>query len=277
MQKEIVPVRINGPGAGWSFPDWQELWRYRYTLNELIKRQIKIRYKQTVLGFLWAIINPLITMIVFTVVFGNLAKVPSYKIPYPIFNFAALVPWMLFSRGLTFTAVSVVSNSNLYTKVYVPRLLAPIATLFAGVVDFLISFVLLLIMMLTFGYLPSIKIVLIPLFTLLALMTVLGFGLWLAAMHVRFRDVGQAVPFLAQVWMYLTPVAYPSSLVQEPWRTVYGLNPMTTVVDGFRWALLDIDALRPSTALLSVVIALAVVITGILYFRHTEGTFADLI
>lgn len=277
MQKEIGPVRINRPEAGWSFPDWQELWRYRYTLNELIKRQIKIRYKQTVLGFLWAIINPLITMVVFTVVFGSLAKVPSYDIPYPIFNFTALVPWLLFSRGLTITAVSVVSNSNLYTKVYVPRLLAPIATLFAGFIDFLIAFALLLVMMLMFGYLPSIKIVLIPLFTLLAMMTVLGFGLWFAAMHVHFRDVGQAIPFLAQIWMYLTPVAYPSSLVKEPWRTVYGLNPMTTVVEGFRWALLDIDALEPDTALLSVIIALVVLITGILYFRRAEGTFADLI
>lgn len=273
----LYPVVVNRPQTSWGLPDLREIWQYRSLLLRMTISELKARYKQTVLGVLWAIISPLITMVVLTFVFRGLAQVESYDIPYPIFSFSGLAVWYLFSRGFAASSTSVVMNATLIGKVYFPRIFAPLAKLFVGLVDFLIALVILFLMMLYFGYWPRLESLTIIFFTLLALMSALGIGLWLSALHVRFRDIGQIVPFMVQTLFYLTPVAYPSSLLTEPWRTLYGLNPMVTVCDGYRWALLGVDSFHGPTAVVSTLVAVVLLVSGLVFFRRMEATFPDLI
>ncbi len=265
------------PAPGWISLDLREVWRYRELLYFLIWRDIKVRYKQTILGAAWAILQPFFTMVVFSIFFGRLAKVPSDGIAYPIFSFAALVPWTFFSNGLGQAANSLVGNSNLIKKVYFPRLVMPIASALGGIVDFAIAFVVLLGMMLFYGITPGWTIIWLPFFLLLALITALGVGLWLSALNVQFRDVRYVVPFLTQFWLYATPVAYPSSLLPEPWRTLFGINPMVGVVEGFRWALLGNQAAPGPMFIVSVLAAIGLLLGGAYYFRRMEKTFADVV
>lgn len=276
VPQESPHIRIE-PSKGWAPLKIRELWEYRELLYFLTWRDVKVRYKQTAFGAAWAIIQPFFTMVVFSLFFGKLAKMPSDGVPYPIFSFAALVPWTLFNYGLSQASNSLVGSSNLIKKVYFPRLVIPIASLLSGVVDFLIAFVLLLGMMGYYGIVPTINVLWVPLFVLLTLVTALAAGLWLSALNVEYRDVRFAVPFLAQLWMFATPIAYPSSLLQEPWRTVYGLNPMVGVVEGFRWALLGTNTRPGSMILASAGAALVLLVTGAFYFRRMERNFADRI
>jgi lipopolysaccharide transport system permease protein len=229
------------------------------------------------LGAAWAIIQPFFTMIVFSLFFGRLAKVPSDNIPYPIFSFAALVPWTFFASGLSQSSNSLVGSANLITKVYFPRLTIPLASVLSGVVDFGLAFVVLLGMMLFYRMAPTINILWLPLFLMLALITSLGVGLWLSALNVEYRDVRYVVPFITQFWLFVTPIAYPSSLLHEPWRTIYGLNPMVGVVEGFRWALLGTKTAPGPIIAVSSTAAMIILITGAFYFRRMEKTFADIV
>jgi lipopolysaccharide transport system permease protein len=272
-----APVIRIEPSRGWVSLKLHELWEYRELLYFLTWRDVKVRYKQTILGAAWAIIQPFFTMVVFSLFFGRLAGIPSDGVPYPIFSFAALVPWTFFANGLSQSSNSLVSSASLITKVYFPRLAVPIATVFSGVVDFALAFLVLLAMMLYYGVVPTINALWIPLFFLLALTTSLGVGLWLSAMNVKFRDVRYTVPFLTQLWMFSTPIAYPSSLLPEPWRTLYGLNPMVGVVEGFRWALLGTDTAPGPTIIASSLVAVAILVGGLFYFRRMEKTFADVV
>jgi lipopolysaccharide transport system permease protein len=268
-------VRIR-PSQGWVALGLTELWRYRELVYFLTWRDIKVRYKQTLLGAAWAIIQPVFTMLVFSLFFGRLAGIPSDDVPYPIFSFAALVPWTFFANGLTQSSQSLVAGSNLIKKIYFPRLAIPIATVLSGVVDFVLAFLVLLVMMLGYGMVPTVHVLWLPLLLLLALTTSLGVGLWLSAMNVHFRDVRYAVPFLTQFWMFATPIAYPSTLLPEPWRTVYGLNPMVGVVEGFRWALLGTDTAPGPMIAASSLTAALLLVSGAYYFRRMERTFADV-
>jgi lipopolysaccharide transport system permease protein len=272
-----LPVLRIEPSHGWISLKLHELWEYRELLYFLAWRDIKIRYKQTVLGAAWAIIQPFFTMIVFSIFFGRLAQIPSDGVPYPIFSFAALVPWTFFANSLNQSANSLVSSAQLIQKVYFPRLAVPIATVFSGIVDFLLAFIVLLGMMFYYGILPTVNAVWIPVFFLLALITSLGVGLWLSAMNVRFRDIRYTVPFLTQFWMFSTPIAYPSSLLSEPWRTIYGLNPMVGVVEGFRWGLLGTDTAPGPIIAASSLAAITILVSGAFYFRRMEKTFADVV
>ncbi len=236
-----------------------------------------MRYKQTVLGAAWAIIQPFFTMVVFSVFFGRLARIPSDGIPYPIFSYTALVPWTFFAHGLSQASNSLVGGANLIKKVYFPRLAMPVATVLSGVVDFLLAFIVLLGMMLAYGIVPTVNALWLPLFLLLALVTSLGTGLWLSAMNVQFRDVRYTVPFITQFWLFATPIAYPSSLLSEPWRTLYGINPMAGVVEGFRWALLATDTAPGPIIIVSSLTALTLLVSGAFYFRRMEKTFADVV
>lgn len=274
---EAPVIRIQ-PSKGWVSLRLGELWQYRELLYFLVWRDIKVRYKQTVLGAAWAIIQPFFTMVVFSVFFGRLAKIPSDDIPYPIFSYAALVPWTFFANGLTQASTGIVTHANLIRKVYFPRLAIPIARVLAGVVDFGLAFIVLLGMMLAYGIVPTINVLWLPLLLLLALVTSLGTALWLAAMNVQFRDVGYTVPFITQFWMFATPIAYPSSLIGNPvLRTLYGTNPMVGVVEGFRWALLGTETMPGPTIIVSSLVALALLISGAFYFRRMEKTFADVV
>ncbi len=264
------------PSRGWISLDLRELWQYRELFYFLVWRDIKVRYKQTVLGASWAIIQPFFTMVVFSLFFGRLAGIPSDGVPYPIFSFAALVPWTFFANGLTQSANSLVIDQNLIKKVYFPRLAIPAATVLAGVVDFALAFVVLLGMMLFYGITPTANVIWLPPLLLLALITSLGVGLWFAALNVQYRDVRYIVPFLVQFWLFATPIAYPSSLLEEPWRTLYGINPMVGVVEGFRWALLGTETAPGPMILVSTAAALAILIGGAFYFRRMEKTFADV-
>jgi len=273
----VVPVTIIRPSRGWISLNLHDLWEYRELLYFLTWRDIKVRYKQTVLGAAWAIIQPFFTMVVFSLFFGKLAKVPSDNIPYPIFSYAALVPWTFFANGLSQSSTSLVASANLIQKVYFPRLVVPISSVISGAVDFVLAFVVLLGMMLYFGTVPTWNVVWLPLLLLLALVTSLGVGLWLTAMNVQFRDVRYAVPFLVQAWMFATPIAYPSSLLDEPWRTLYGINPMAGVVEGFRWALLGTETAPGPIVLVSALVSVGLLISGAYYFRRMEKTFADVV
>jgi lipopolysaccharide transport system permease protein len=265
------------PAHGWISLNLKDLWTYRELLYFLAWRDVKVRYKQTALGVAWAVIQPLMTMIVFTIFFGRLAKVPSDGLPYPVFNFCALLPWTLFSRALGESSNSLVANSNLISKVYFPRLVIPIATIVAGLVDFAIAFIILFGMMVYYGIAPSVDIFTLPVFILFAIVTALAVSLWLSALNVEYRDVRYAIPFLTQIWMFASPIAYSTTLVPERWRTIYGLNPMAGVIEGFRWALLG--KVQPNWGLLSVsgVIVLTLLVTGLIYFKRMEKTFADII
>jgi lipopolysaccharide transport system permease protein len=272
--QEVLAIR---PSRGWVSLNLDMLWQYRGLLYFLCWRDIKVRYKQTALGAAWAIIQPFFTMVVFTLFFGRLAKVPSDGIPYAVFAYAALVPWIFFANGLSQASDSLVSNANLIKKVYFPRLVVPISAVLSGVVDFVLAFVVLLGMMLYYGIYPTVNVLLLPFFLLLALVSALGVALWLAALNVQFRDVRYVIPFVIQVWMFATPIAYPSSLLSEPWRTIYGINPMAGVVEGFRWALLGTQTAPGLICLVSACMATVLLIGGAFYFRRMEKTFADTI
>ena len=265
------------PSKGWISLKLGDLWEYRELFYFLVWRDVKVRYKQTALGAVWAIIQPLFTVVIFSLFFGRLAKVPSDGIPYPLFSFTALVPWTFFSYGLNQSANSLVGSSNLITKVYFPRLTVPISSVIAGTVDFLLAFAVLLLMMVYYHVSTTRNIVFLPIFFLLTLTTSLGVGLWLSALNVKFRDVRLVLPFLVQLWMFATPIAYPSSLLHEPWRTVYGLNPMVGVVEGFRWALLGVKAQPGPMVYVSAAISVLLLFGGAIYFRRMEKTFADLV
>lgn len=274
---EATPVIRIEPSRGWVSLKLHELWEYRELLYFLTWRDIKVRYKQTVLGAAWAIIQPFFTMVVFSLFFGKLAKIPSDGIPYPIFCYTALVPWTFFANGLSQSSNSLVGSANLIKKVYFPRLVVPISSVFSGVVDFVLAFVVLIGMILFYGIIPTINIFWLPFLLLLSFVTALGVGLWLSALNVEYRDVRYVVPFLTQFWMFATPIAYPSSLLSEPWRTIYGLNPMVGVVEGFRWALLGTRTAPGPVIVVSSLAALAVLISGAFYFRRMEKTFADVV
>ena len=266
------------PSSGWVSLKLRELWEYRELLYFLTWRDVKVRYKQTVLGAAWAIIQPFFTMVVFSLFFGNLAKIPSDGIPYPIFSYAALVPWTFFTNGLTQSSNSLVTSANLIKKIYFPRLVIPIASVVSGVVDFVLAFAVLLFMMLFYGLYPTWHVIFLPPLLLLAFVTALGVGMWFSAMNVEFRDVKYIVPFLTQFWMFATPIAYPSSLIENKLlRIVYSLNPMTGVVEGFRWALLDTDTAPGPMVLVSSLTAAVLLVSGVYYFRRMEKTFADVV
>jgi lipopolysaccharide transport system permease protein len=265
------------PTRGWVGLNFKDLWDYRELLYFLTWRDIKVRYKQTALGAAWAILQPFLTMVVFSVFFGNLAKVPSDGLPYPIFSYTALLPWQLFSYALSGSGNSLVANQRLITKVYFPRLVIPIASVLSGLVDFAIAFVVLLGMMLYYGIYPTWAVVTLPLFILLAVLTALAVGLWLSALNVQYRDVRYVLPFLTQFWLFLTPIAYPSSLVPEWIRPLYGLNPMAGVVEGFRWALLGRANEVGPLVLVSALVVGLLLLGGVVYFRRMEKTFADVI
>lgn len=265
------------PSRGWISLKLRELWAYRELFYFLTWRDVKVRYKQTVLGAAWAIIQPFFTMVVFSLFFGKLAKMPSDGIPYPIFSYAALVPWTFFANGLTSATNSLVNSANLIQKVYFPRLVIPISAVLSGVVDFALAFLVLLGMMLFYGIHPTSAVVWLPLFLLLALITALGVGLWLTALNVQFRDVRYVVPFVVNFWMFASPVAYSSRLLDEPWRTLYGLNPMVGVLDGFRWALLGVNDAPGPIVYASSLAAVLIFISGLYYFRRMEKTFADVV
>lgn len=266
------------PSKGWVSLKLRELWEYRELLYFLTWRDIKVRYKQTVLGAAWAILQPFMTMIVFSLFFGGLAQIPSDGVPYPIFSYAALVPWTFFATGLSMSSNSLVGSANLIKKVYFPRLTIPIATVLSGAIDFVIAFAVLVLMMLFFGIVPTINVLVLPFFVLLAFVTALGVGLWLSAMNVQFRDVRYTVPFLTQFWMFITPIAYPSSLIEnDVLRAIYGINPMAGVVEGFRWALLGTDSAPGPVIIVSSIAAVLLLISGLYYFRRMEKTFADVV
>jgi lipopolysaccharide transport system permease protein len=265
------------PSRGWASLRLRELWEYRELLYFLVWRDVKIRYKQTVLGALWAVIQPVCMMLVFTLFFGKLAKVPSDGIPYPIFSFAALVPWTFFATGVSQSALCVVISAEVIRKVYFPRLALPIAAVLAGAVDFAIAFVVLLGLMACFGILPTVRAVWVPLLFFLALISALGAGLWLSALYVYYRDVRFVIPFIVQFWMFASPIAYPSSLLIEPWRTLYAANPMVGVVEGFRWALLGTISAPYAMMAVSYVSALVILLSGVLFFRRMERFFADVV
>ena len=277
-RQATVPVLHIRPSKGWVSLRLKELWEYRELLYFLTWRNVKVRYKQTLLGAAWAIIQPFFTMVVFSIFFGRLAGVSSDGVPYPIFSYAAMVPWTFFSQGLAQASNSLVGGAQLITKVYFPRLAMPISTVLSGVIDFVLAFVVLLGMMFYYGIVPTVNVLYLPLFLLLAAVTSLGTGLWLSAMNVQFRDVHYIVPFLAQFWMFVTPIAYPSSLIEQPLlRTLYGLNPMTGVIEGFRWALLGTDTQPGSIIIASSAVAVLLLISGAFYFRRMEKTFADVV
>jgi lipopolysaccharide transport system permease protein len=274
--KEDIPIINIRPMTGWVPIDLKEIWEYRELLQAFVVRDIKVRYKQTALGAAWAVIQPLLMMVVFTLFFGKLAKIPSEGIPYPIFSYAALLPWTLFAEGLTRSTSSMISNAGIMTKVYFPRLILPISGVVSPLVDFAIAFVILLGMMLYFGFYPTVNIIWLPAFIILALATSLGVGLWLSALNVQYRDFQYTVPFLIQLWLFASPVVYPSTLLPEPYRMIYGLNPMAGVIEGFRWALLGTSP-PSSLILISVVVVIAILVSGAFYFRRMEKIFADVV
>lgn len=265
------------PSRGWPLPDLPELWRYRELLYFLVWRDVKVRYKQTALGAAWAILQPFAIMVVFSLFFGKLAGMESDGKPYPVFAYAALVPWTFFASGLTLSTQSLVQGQNLLRKVYFPRLAIPAAAVLSGLVDFALAFAILVVMLLFYGIVPGPRAVFVLPLLLLALVTSLGMGLWLSALNVKYRDVGYVVPFLVQLWLFASPVAYSSSLLEQPWRTLYALNPMVGVVDGFRWALLGTETAPGGMLAVSAAAALALLAGGAMYFRRMERTFADVV
>jgi lipopolysaccharide transport system permease protein len=267
-------VRIEPP-RGWFELRLREVWEYRELLYFFVWRDVKVRYKQTLIGVLWVVLQPLLTMGVFTVFFGRLAKLPSQGLPYPVFYFAALVPWAYFSQSLTACTNIIVDNQHVITKVYFPRLLLPLGAVCSGLVDFGIGLVVMVAITLGYGFRPTVGVLLVPALVILALLTALGIGLWTSALNALYRDVRAIVPFVVQFWMLASPVAYPSSLVPERWRWLYSLNPMAGVIDGFRWAMTGTGT-PPGLSLLLSAIAVVVILTGgLLFFQRIESTVAD--
>jgi lipopolysaccharide transport system permease protein len=274
---DVSPVIVIDAGEGPLGNKLRDLWVYRELLYFLAWRDLKVRYKQTALGAAWAVIQPFFTMVVFSIFFGYLGKIPSDGIPYPVFAYCALLPWSLFAHALNESSNSLVNNQGLITKVYFPRLIIPIAPLFVGLVDFAIAFVVLLAMMVFYGITPGAAVFTVPLFILLAAVTALAVGMWLSALNVEYRDVRYTIPFLTQLWLFATPVAYPSSLLSEPWRSLYGLNPMAGVVEGFRWAMLGRTSAPRPLIVISIVAVLALLIGGLRRFTRMEQIFADVV
>jgi lipopolysaccharide transport system permease protein len=281
-QETVLFIR---PSSGWSALNLKELWLFRELVYFLTWRDVKVRYKQTALGAAWAILQPFLTMVVFSIFFGRLAKVPSDGVPYPIFSYTGLLPWGLFTKALTDAGRSLVAHRSMITKIYFPRLAIPIASVLGGVVDFALAFIVLIGMMLYYNYAPNSTyhiqltpaVFTLPLFLLLAIITALGVGLWLSALNVLYLDINYIIPFLTQFWLFITPVAYPASMIPEKWQLIYALNPMTGVVEGFRWALLGtVEAPGPMLAV-STTIAILGLVTGLFYFRRMERNFADTV
>jgi len=271
-----LPTLVIRPPRQWVPVDLRELWSYRELLYFFVWRDVKIRYKQTGLGVAWALIQPLFTMVIFSVIFGGLAKIPSDGMPYPLFALAALLPWQLFGEGLTRSTTSMVANANIITKVYFPRLIMPIAGTISPLADFLVATGILVLMMAYYGFVPTVNVVFLPAFVLLGLATSLGVGLWLSALNVQYRDFQYTVPFLIQIWLYASPVVYSTNLVPEKYQLLYGLNPMAGVIEGFRWALLG--SAPPSGIIgLAVVVVLVLLVSGAFYFRKMEQYFADIV
>lgn len=270
--KIVVDAKDN-----WKIFHLDDLWHYRELFFFLVWRDIKVRYKQTVLGAAWAILQPVLTMIVFSVIFGQLAKLPSEGVPYPIFTFAALLPWQLFSFALTNSSNSLVNEKNLITKVYFPRIIIPFSSVVAGLLDFMIAMGIYLILMLVYQIPLTWRVLLVPVFVLVAIITAISVGLWLTTLNVKYRDVRYVIPFLTQFWLYATPIAYSSSLIPEKWMWLYSLNPMVGVVDGFRWMLIGNTVQFPPFFFLSLVVVLLLLVSGFVYFKKTEDTFADVI
>jgi lipopolysaccharide transport system permease protein len=273
---ELPHFRIE-PKRGWVSVNLKDLWQYRELLFFLAWRDVKVRYKQTALGAAWAVIQPLFTMLLFTLFFGRLAKVPSDGIPYPLFSYTALLPWQLFAYALTESSNSVVANERLITKVYFPRLIVPLASILAGLVDFAIAFVLVLGMMAWYHTVPTWAILTLPFFILFTIITALAVGLWLSALNVQYRDVRYTLTFIVQFWLIASPVAYSATLVPAKWRPFYGLNPMAGVIEGFRWALLGKTPAPGALLWVSVAVVAIVLVGGFYYYRRMEKTFADLV
>ncbi len=271
------PVIVIEPRKNLLHLDLQAIWEYRELLYFLVWRDLKVRYRQTLIGAGWAVLQPLLTMVVFTAVFGTFAKIPSDGLPYPVFTYSALLPWNLFASSLNRGGTSVVGNAQLISKIYFPRILLPLSGILSPFVDFAISFVILVIMMIGYGIVPTMGIFILPFFLLQTLLTALAVVLWLSALNVRYRDVGHAIPFLIQLWMFASPIAYPVSLIPEKWRALYGMNPMAGVIEGFQWALLGKESPDWGIIVLSFLVVTALLLLGIIYFKHTERTFADVV
>lgn len=274
---EAKPYLIIKPKKGWQLIDFRELREYRDLFYFLVTRDIKVRYKQTVLGGLWAVIQPFFMMIVFTLFFGNLAKVPSDGIPYPIFNYSAMVAWTYFANAVSFSSNSLVQDMPLVSKVYFPRLIAPLAPVLAFLLDFAIAFVILIGMMLYYGIYPTVMTAFLPLLVILMMFTASGVGLFLASLNVKYRDIRFTIPFLVQFWMFASPVVYPVSMLPEQYHLIYAINPMAGVIEGFRSALLGTVAFPTQMLLVSTLVSIIIFIAGALYFRQTERYFADVI
>jgi lipopolysaccharide transport system permease protein len=270
-----MPITRIEPQHGWFSLRLAELWNYRELLYFFVWRDVKIRYKQTAIGILWVVLQPLLTMLVFTLFFGKLARMPSGGLPYPVFYFAAVVPWMYFSIALVTATNVVVEHQRMITKVFFPRLILPFSAVLSGLVDFGIGFVVLIIFTLSYGIRPSATTLLLPLFLALAVLTALGVGLWLSALNALYRDVKYLIPFVVQFWMLASPVAYPSSMVPQRYRWIYGLNPMAGVIEGFRWALTGKGQAPGSVMVASAVMVCLVVFSGLVFFNRMEGTIAD--
>lgn len=277
VNEQAAAVLVIRPSKGWTALDLRDLWQYRELMFFLTWRDITVRYKQTALGIAWAVIPPVFTMIVFSIFFGRLAGIPSDGVPYPLFAYCALVPWQLFAHALTESSNSLVANQNLITKVYFPRLVIPLSAVLGGLADFLVAFGVLIGMMAYYHVAPTWSVWMLPLFLLLVAGLSAGVGLWLSALNVRYRDVRYTIPFLTQVWLFATPIAYPSSLVPEQWRAFYGINPMAGVVEGFRWALLGTGKAPGALLAVSAVTALVILVSGLYFFRRMERTFADMV
>ena len=277
LREQAAPLIIR-PSKGWTMLNLQELWQYRELMFFLTWRDIKVLYKQTVMGGIWAVLQPFLTMIAFSIIFGKLVGVPSEGVPYPVFAYCALLPWQLFAYSLTESSNSVVANQNLITKVYFPRLVIPLSTVLAGLVDFVIAFIVLVFMLGYYQIYPTLSSALmLPFFLFLCVCLATGAGVWLSALNVLYRDVRYTIPFLTQVWLFATPIAYPSTLIPEPWRVLYGINPMAGVVEGFRWALLGTGKASGFMIVVSVAVTFVVLISGLYFFRRIERRFADIV
>jgi len=277
LQSDQIPITYLKPSKGWMSIDFKELWRFRELIYFLTWRDIKVRYKQAVLGIAWALLQPVLTVLIFTVVFGILLQTPSQGLPYPLFAISALLPWQLFANALQRSSISLVANANLITKIYFPRLSIPLSAVLAALVDFGVSFIVLIVMMIIYQYMPGWNILWLPAIILFALLTALAVGLWLSALNVQYRDVQHMLPFIIQVWMYASPIVYPIDIIPEGiWRVLYGLNPMVGVIQSYRWALLGGD--QPDlTMLISFLVVIFLLVGGFYYFRRLEKTFADIV
>lgn len=277
MSLAVGATRRIRPSRGWPSLNLKDVWEYRELLYFLAWRDVKVRYKQTVLGVVWAVMQPAFTMIVFSIFFGWLIKVPSDGLPYPFFAICALLPWQLFASSLTATSNSLVANQHLITKISFPRLVIPLSATAGSLLDFSIAFLVLLAMMIGYKIVPTIAMLTLPLFVLLTIAVALGIGMWFSALNVKYRDVRHVLPFLTQVWMFATPVVYPSSIVPESWRMLFALNPMVGVVEGVRWALLGTGNAPGPMLLLSTAVTSVLLVSGVCYFRRAERTFADMV